>query len=303
MKALFFSIALFLIFSATGQSKKMDVSFLKSKEDSLSLIGPEIINATEASKRFKADSQFTRILVRALRSSYSFYFPFDSLKSISRIYAPDSSFRIFTWQVSRDEDLHRRHGAIQMNTTDGSLKLFPLIERSNLISQQEDTITNNEWWIAAIYYKMLLNSYNGKKYYTLLGYDEHSIRSTMKRIEVLTFDKEGKPVFGEKIFDFGLDSIPQKNQTRYWIEYKKNANARMQYDEDLKMIIYDHLISETNEPSKKYTYIPDGDYEGFKWENGKWRHIEKVFTYKLQDGQAPVVVPKTEGKLKPVKKG
>jgi hypothetical protein len=136
-----------------------------------------------------------------------------------------------------------------------------------------------------------------------LGYDEHSIRSTMKRIEVLTFDKEGKPVFGDRIFDFSLDSISKKNQSRYWIEYKKNANARMQYDEDLKMIIYDHLISETNEPVKKYTYIPDGDYEGFRWENGKWKHIEKVFTYKLQDGQAPVEVPKTEGKLKPVKKG
>jgi len=150
---------------------------------------------------------------------------------------------------------------------------------------------------------MLLNTYNGKKYYTLLGYDENSIRSTMKRIEVLTFDEEGKPVFGNNIFDFSRDSIPKKNHSRYWIEYKKNANARMQYDEDLKMIIYDHLISETNEPAKKYTFIPDGDYEGFKWENGKWKHIEKVFTYKLEDGQAPVEVPKTESKLKPVKKG
>lgn len=92
-------------------------------------------------------------------------------------------------------------------------------------------------------------------------------------------------------------------QSRFWIEYKKNGNARMTYDDEMQMILYDHLISETNEPMKKYTYIPDGDYEGFKWENGKWKHIEKVFQFKLQDGQAPVEKPSTENKLKPVKKG
>lgn len=303
MRYILFILVSMVFTNVCGQQVKPDLKFLTMKEDSLALIGPDIINSTEPEKRFKSDSLFTRVLVRALRSPYSFYFPFDSLKTISRLYAPDSSFRIFTWQVSRDEDLHRRHGAIQVRTTDGSLKLFPLIERTDLIRDQKDTITSNEWWIAAIYYRILLNNHNGKKYYTLLGYDEHSIRSTIKRIEVLHFGSDGKPVFGEKIFDFSADTIKGKPQSRYWIEYKKNANARMQYDEDLKMIIYDHLISETNEPEKKYTFIPDGDYEGFKWENGKWKHIEKVFTYKLMDGQAPVEVPKTESKLKPVKKG
>jgi hypothetical protein len=71
----------------------------------------------------------------------------------------------------------------------------------------------------------------------------------------------------------------------------------MQYDEEMDMIIYDHLISESNEPKKKYTYIPDGDYEGFKWKNGQWVHIDKVFTFKLKDGEAPVINPQTEDKL------
>jgi hypothetical protein len=204
--------------------------------------------------------------------------------------------------VSRDADLHRRHGAIQMRTADGSLKLFPLIDRSIIIKNQEDTVTNNEWWIGAIYYKILKNVYNNKSYYTLLGYDENSIRSTKKRIEVLSFDVKGNPVFGGPFFTFDKDTIRKPIQTRYSIEYKKNGNARIVYDDDLNMIIYDHLISESNEPAKKYTYIPDGDYEGFKWLNGKWQHIEKVFNQKLEDGQAPMVKPVTEKKL-PVKKG
>jgi hypothetical protein len=59
----------------------------------------------------------------------------------------------------------------------------------------------------------------------------------------------------------------------------------------MDMILYDHLISETNEPQKRYTLIPDGDYEGFVWKNGQWVHINKVFTQKLEDGQAPVPMP------------
>jgi hypothetical protein len=95
----------------------------------------------------------------------------------------------------------------------------------------------------------------------------------------------------------------EAHQSRFWIEFKKNGNGRLLYDEEMGMIMYDHLISETNEPTKKFTYVPDGDYEAFKWVNGKWLHVEKVFTFKLLDGQAPVEKPLNENKLKPVKKG
>jgi hypothetical protein len=178
-----------------------------------------------------------------------------------------------------------------MKTTDGSLKLFPLIDRSNLIVNQQDTVTNNEWWIGSIYYKIILKEHLGKKFYTFLGYDEHSIRSTKKRIEVMHFNENGSPIFGGVFFNFSQDSILQKDKSRYWIEYKKNGNARLLYDEEMDLIMVEHLISETNEPGKKFTYIPDGDYEGFKWIKGKWQHIEKVFNFKLEDGQAPAEIP------------
>lgn len=305
-KAIFFILVTILSIGtnlfAQQQLTKSSIALLKIKEDSLSVIGKQIVASEEASVRFRSDSQFTRLLVRSLKTPYSFYYPFDSLVTISRLYSPDSLFRIFTWQVSRDADLHRRHGAIQMRTDDGSLKLFPLIDRSIVIQNQEDTITNHEWWIGAIYYKVIKKNYNNKNYYTLLGYDEHSIRSTKKRIEVLTFDSNGSPVFGGTYFSFDKATVNKSIQARYTMEYKKNGNGRILYDDELDMIIYDHLISESNEPAKKYTYIPDGDYEGFKWVNGKWQHIEKVFNQKLEDGQAPVLKPLTEKKL-PAKKG
>lgn len=291
----YFVFALVTMFRVDAQDAR--IKELRLREDSLRTVSDRIVNGREPADRFRSDSLFTRMLVRALKVPGSFSYPFDSLSTISRIYAPDSAFRIFTWQVVRDEGMHRRHGAIQMRTADGMLKLFPLIDRSFLIKGQADTVANNEWWIGSIYYKVILKKLNGKDVYTLLGYDENTIRSTKKRIEVLTFDASGQPVFGGRWFTFPKDTVKRADQSRFWIEYKKDGNARMQWDEELDMIIFEHLIPENNEPQKKYTYIPDGDYEGFKWANGKWEHIEKVFTFKLQDGQAPVGNPVHESKF------
>lgn len=302
--SIFFFIGMSFFSNIQSQSiLASDVELLKKKQDSLSAIGINMVESIEAGDRFRADSLFTRLLVRSLKTPNSFYFSFDSIQTISKIYAPDSSFRIFTWQVSKDENTHRRHGAIQMRTNNGNLKLYPLVDRSFIIENQQDTITNNEWWIGSIYYKIIKKEFQGKPFYTLLGYDENSIRSTKKRVEVLQFNESGTPVFGGNYFNFQKDSIPRKNQARFWIEYKKNANARILFDEELDMIIFDNLISESNEPLKKFTLIPDGDYQGFKWINGQWQHINKVFTFKLEDGQAPVEKPILSNQLNPTKKG
>ena len=119
-------------------------NFLRKKEDSLKIYATNIIQADDAENRFKADSLFTRMFVRALKTNYSFKYPFDSLETISKLYPPDSSFRIFTWQMVISEDVVRQHGAIQMRTADGSLKLFPLIDKSNIITNLNDTVTDNK---------------------------------------------------------------------------------------------------------------------------------------------------------------
>jgi len=268
------------------------------REDSLRSLADRILNGRDAAERFRADSGFTRTLVRALRTPHSFHHPFDSLTTISRLYAPDSSFRILTWQVVRDEAVFRRHGAIQLRTADGSLKLFPLIDRSHLIQHRADTIAGADWWIGALYYRIVKTSHAGRNYYTLLGYDEHTLRSTRKVIDILSFDSQGRPVFGAPLFALPRKPGWQPLQTRFWIEFKKAGNARLQYDDELKLILFEHLVSESNEPDKPWTLIPDGDYEGFKWVNGKWVYIEKVFHQKLKDGEAPVVAPVKGNKFK-----
>src|SRR3954451_12217745 len=125
---------------------------LKQVEESLKTYSHDMISAAEASARFNADSAFIKTLVSALKTPYSFSYPFDSIKTVSKISAPDSSFRIFTWQIERDESYFRQFGSIQLRTKDGSLKLFPLYDESDYSSSPTDSVRSNQNWIGAIYY-------------------------------------------------------------------------------------------------------------------------------------------------------
>ncbi|MCO6498260.1 MAG: hypothetical protein J5I50_11435 [Chitinophagaceae bacterium] len=277
-------------FSASAQLSNSGLEELRQREDSMKAFALEIVQGKTPGDRLYADSVFTRMFVRALVTNYSFDYPFDSLITISRLTPPDSSFRIFTWQLYIHDNTVRHHGAIQMRTKDGSLKLFPLIDRSPEMQSPEDSIVSNLNWVGALYYKIIQKKAFKKNYYTLIGFDDHDMRSDKKVIEVLTFE-DGKPVFGGNHFSFPDGNIKKKGVTRYIMTYKKGASPKLTYDPDLDMLVMEHLVSETGEPEKKYTYIPDGDYEGMKWKDGKWIYVTKIFTQITPEGQEPVPTP------------
>ncbi|MEP7165590.1 MAG: hypothetical protein ABI741_12895 [Ferruginibacter sp.] len=287
----FFTALVFLLsfqlFSFAQKISKTDQKILFQKEDSLKTHAWKIIEGINASDRFKADSIFTKIFVRALAVKNSFYHPFDSLLTISRLYAPDSSFRVFTWQMVINENIIRQHGAIQLRTADGSLKLFPLIDKSDVTVNVADTVGNNLGWMGAVYYRIILTKNLGHKYYTLLGFDENNIRSNKKVIEVLDF-VNGQPMFGGRFFSIPSGTLIAHNPSRYIMEYKKESAAKLNYEDDLGLIIAEHLVSESKEPQKKWTYITDGDFEGFQWMNGKWVFINNVRNYKTRDPNVPL---------------
>ena len=268
-----------------------DMKKMRAKEDTLKDYSFYLNTDSLPADRMISDSSFTKTLVRALQIKNSFYYPFDSVVGISKLYAPDTSFRIFTWVIAFDDYYVRQKGAIQFRTPDGSLKLLPLRDFSEFTTKPLDSVRTRNNWIGAMYYNIIKTQHKGKNYYTLFGFDNNSAMSSMKWIEVLTFNEKNEPIFGGPFFSYEKDTIPKPTQYRFNIEFKKGARVLVNYIEDLKMILVDHLVSENDDTDNQWTYIPDGDQEGFKWENGKWVHIDKVFTYKLQDGQAPIGDP------------
>ncbi len=261
-----------------------DLKILYKKEDSLKVLAKSFLTDEATEDRMRKDSVFIKTLIRGLQVKNSFYFPFDSVQGVSHLYAPDSTFRLFTWQLNYQNDyaFSRQRGAIQFRTADGSLRLIALKDYSEFADNPVDSARTKNTWIGAVYYNIIETSYNNKNYYTLFGIDANSYRTNKKWIDVLTFDTQGQPIFGaQPFFVFEKDEAKRKPQRRFSIEYKKDASTTMNFDEDLKSILVDHLISESNEPEYPWTFVPDGDYEGFTWTDGRWKYVPKIFTEKI----------------------
>lgn len=285
---LLFSLLLWGVTSTKAQKiSETNLKNLQLIDDSLDYYGAKILDEILPANRLRADSMFTRILVRGLRTPYSFYFSFDSMRTAPVVYPADSSFRIITWHYTIDDVNYHQRGAIQINTPDGSLKLFPLYDVSAFSKAPEDSIRTPQTWIGAVYYNIIQKEWMGNKYYTLLGYDANNERTTRKWMEILQFNQKGEPRFGGNFVAGQAKNGQPIRKQRFLMEYKKNTPTKLNYDPEEDLIVMDHLISESNDSANKNTLVPGGDYEGFKWNNGQWVNIPRLFVDDLGDNNEP----------------
>ncbi|NJL75694.1 MAG: hypothetical protein HC892_12385 [Saprospiraceae bacterium] len=282
MKVLSFFLLLtisanFSLYGQTTASKDSLFAEIKTIEDTLGILAYAIVNEKQADQRFLACRVFIPLLTKALKTNNSFDYDFSRLKTISILYPPDSSFRIFTWQLYVDTSEYRYYGAIQMNTKD--LKLYPLIDRSFEMEDIEYEVTTNDKWYGSLYYNIkTFDTKEGKKY-LLFGYDGHQFFNKRKVIEVLSF-KDGKISFGAPVFVAQTDprQAPQR-KNRVIIEYSAESSVRCNYDEFEKAIVFDHLMAmESSFPGQKSINMPDGTFEGYRLKDGLWWYVPNMFT-------------------------
>jgi len=240
-------------------------------QDSLIKISMATVVAETDAKKADLNGRFVKNLVEALKTPNSFTYPFDSLKNVSVIKSPDKAFRILSWYVQQENGTYRYFGTIQMNTGNGPLKLYPLIDQTDNITDA-NVITNNQKWFGARYYDIVpVASGNRSPYYILLGWKGNTLNTTKKVIEILSFDRElvnfGLPVF---------DGKELKNKNRIIFEYTKSNAMTLRVDQKAGMIVYDHLAPFDPEMVGKYEfYGSDGTFDGFKIIGGR---------LKLQEG-------------------
>ena len=260
---------------------------LNEKQDTLIRIGNTMLNDTNSMRRIDALHRFIPTLTRALRIEGSFYYPFDSLGCVSALYAPDSTFRIITWQVHLGKGLYRYYGTIQMEGM--KLKMFPLFDASDTMNYHIQDTLNQECWLGALYYKIIKNYAYGRNCYTLLGYDAYDLFSDRKIADVLWFN-QGYPRFGLPIFKYKYNDGHTALASRVFVDYKFNTTVSMNYDTTMQMIIYDHTEPEDSaQLGLGFSYLPDGTNEGFKFSGGFWNWIEKVFTFAINENNNPPV--------------
>ncbi|RYZ49665.1 MAG: hypothetical protein EOP49_15795 [Sphingobacteriales bacterium] len=288
---------LFISMCITGEMKAQstlsveDAGRISKLEDSLILVADSMYNAFIPDTRIGYCEKFVKGLVRALKTPGSYYYPFAKLGAKINIIAPDDkSFRIFNWQILPDGVRVRYFGAIQREGHD--LKLTPLFDRAMEIgSGAEDSILNNSRWFGALYYRIITTESEEGPVYTLFGLNASNLVSNKKVLEPLRLTADGI-VFGAPVFNVRSEGIPQNRINRFIIEYKKDVQASLNWDNELKMIYFDKLVSQTNDPKRKYTYVPSGQYDGFTWSNGFWNYVQDLIpVQEFKDGEAPTPAP------------
>lgn len=256
---------------------------LHAAEDTLALLAYAVVNDSLADTRFLACQALITKLVRTLKVENSFSYPFDRLKSVSILAPPDSSFRIFTWQLFVNDSTYRYYGAIQRNERE--LRLFPLIDRSfeSPAPPTHEALTPDRWY-GALYYNLLpFKTKEGPKY-LLFGYDGYTFFDKRKVIEVLSFDREGKPLLGAPVF---VRPEGNPDEQRIILEYSSEARVRLNWDEQYKMILFDHLIPFNSPYTGGSMFVPDGSYDGLKLEKGRWIFQSKVFNDSQEEAPRP----------------
>ncbi len=254
---------------AQHTDESANTKHLQVYQDSLANIGKEMVNNEAGPERINANYKFIKTLVTALKVPNSFSFPFDSVKAVTIVNSPDNTFRIISWHVTNDDDSYRFYGAIQMNTS-GPLHLIPLEDYSPLLKNPEDSIVNNRKWYGAQYYKIIKVGVENP-YYVMLGWKGYTADATKKVIEVLSFNKNGLPIFGLPVFD------NKKGQKRIIFEYTRQASMMLKYIPEQHLIIFDHLSPPDNKfKGKLEMYGPDLTYDGFRLKNGRWEFIENL---------------------------
>lgn len=267
---------LFFTLAAFGQHADpfKDRKQLAIYEDSLRAVSHKIFNDENELERYNNNYKFIKTLVSALKTPQSFNYRFDSLKTISILNSPDSRFKIFTWHVMNNDGSYRFYGTIQMNSPSGELKMYPLVDHTEQIQKPADTVTSNEKWYGAQYYKIIPVTYNVRTpYYILLGWKGNNVKTTKKVIEVLHF-KDGKAFFGMPVFDGDKERVAAK---RVIFEYTRQASMMLNYDQKAGTIVFDHLAPPDPKLKGRYElYGPDMSYDGFKLVNGRLRFVEDL---------------------------
>lgn len=246
-----------------------------------------MVNAFDAKHRIHAEEKFTSLFEQELSQPASFSKDFKDLKWVSIKRPADNSFRIITWQLKGINDVYAYKGVIQ--TKEGTL--FRLDDHSQEMAGINFEVLNPDDWFGALYYNMIEGGEGADKYYILFGFNGWNEQTHKKVIEVLHFEK-GIPKFGKNIFLTNDIKDGNHAQTRVIIEYDGNANVNCNYNEGMKMIVYDYVTTRAGfGPGEEHKKVPDGTYVAYEPKGSKWQKIDQLAT-KVQTNEDIFYKPK-----------
>jgi len=272
MKSIYLISFCFLVSEVFAQKQlsEKDKAFFLNYELKLQSLQNKLFSTKIDSLKVKYNKEFLAVLDTVLSAELSFYYPFDSLTQIARLTSPDNKFRIINWNIYKGDGAYFYFGFLQSFVSkDGKYEYFKLVDRSAGIKNPETYIGEPDKWFGMLYYGKIIKN---EDYYTLLAWDGNDKITQKKFIEILYFKDNGDPVFGKDVF-----KMPKKNPRRIVFEYSSEITMSLKYNEDKRMIVFDHLAPKDPFMEGQYQfYGPDFSYDAFDYSKGKWKFIPDI---------------------------
>ena len=286
MRILIFTLT-FLFVSNNMQAQTIQFD---SDRAALAFYGDVMINALDDENRILAGEQFAILLKSELSSEGSFEQALDDLKFISVQYPEDRSFRFISWQLKESNTKYAYKTYIQ--TADSKIQEFT---NDKYISEDDVENTYSRNWPSQLVYKVKDTETADGKAYIVFSMRQVDAYNKVKVADVLTFDN-GTATFGAPLFVKNADSERPRTYNRIVIMFGADANASLNYNPALEMIVYDNVIPQSGMmPGQGVSKYPDGSYQAYSFVEGKWNHIEKLYNEVMSEAPRPNPVSKKEG--------
>ena len=252
MKIFFFLFSIIWTYELVGQTA--------------SFYADAMINALEPAHRVYAAEKFDSLFAERISQDNSFTDGLEDLPYVSNQSAEDGAFRILSWQVDAGEGKFNYVGYVQLS--DGALHRFD--SATGRAGHKVDDMTNITDWSGGLVYK-ILSAEDGNYMLTFRMLDAFT---KVKTLEPLMISDEevhiGKPGT--------FDADRRGSSARIALVHSADSNAQITYEPASQRFIFDHLIAVQGRlEGQGPTYVPDGSYKAFEYQDGNWVYIDKLY--------------------------
>tara|TARA_B110000503_G_C7133437_1_gene407769 strand:+ start:856 stop:1866 length:1011 start_codon:yes stop_codon:yes gene_type:complete len=268
--ALFFYTPLFLLAQTDdlNQSRYQNID-----QDKIEALASAVLQEIPAGKKDSINELLKSELSFTLTQENAFRYSFDRVKSLSILTSPDSTFRIFNWEITYLDGTNR-YECLLLKKLDNEyslevLKPLDSIFKKEALENQQLGVDN---WLPALYYKIIPVKSRFQTFYTLLAWDGNDLLTNKKYIEVLWFDKTGQTHFGAPIF---RDNRSIKSRVIF--EFGGQHAMNLNFEEEIERISFSHLAPPSPNLEGIYEYYgADITFDAYQWKGNYWQLINEV---------------------------
>ncbi|KWW31298.1 MAG: hypothetical protein AUK63_571 [bacterium P3] len=254
-----------------------------------------VYTARTDNERYHASETSVALFQEAMSQEHSFKWKWDFGTRVSVLTSTDGKFRVVTWPVVRDNGEYECFGLVQAyDEEDEDYHVYVLNDKSDETIGRTEAVLGPSQWFGSVYQELIQTSYEGRTYYTLLGWSGVDHLTQRKVIEPVWFKKgSSQPQFGQALFR------RERNLRRVVLEYSRNAMVNLRYetqyvrevetkrvkkkgvkrpvvvqeyhDSKRRMILFDEVAPQVPGMEGLYRYyMPTGTEQAYLFSKGKW---------------------------------